>query len=482
VTTSAPNRTLSFAELDASGITPFHWKIMFVSGMGFFTDAYDLFIIGVVLTLLKSEWNLSTFHVALVGSTALIAAAIGSLVFGRIADLLGRKRIYGFEVLVLAAGAIASAFAPNIWFLVVCRFILGLGIGGDYPVSATIMSEYAGTKVRGLLVSLVFAMQGLGLIVGPLVAIILLSAGVSNDLAWRLMLALGAIPALSVFYMRRQIHETPRFSALAGQMDEAHAASSRAMGTGSAKAPAGEGPVRDHKKHLWSELAVYKQDPVILRWLIGASIAWFLLDIAYYGNTLSSPLVVKAINAHGSLISNTEITLAIFTIAAFPGYLVAAGTMDRLGRKTIQLIGFAFMAIAFAAIAFLPGGTSAVVPFILLYGLSYFFAEFGPNTTTFIYPAEIFPARVRTTSHGITATSGKIGAFLGTFAFPLIMARYGLSGAMTTVALVAVAGLLVTWWLLPEPNGKSLEEISRDDLTRIMQHAHATGETPAVAT
>ena len=473
--TTAAADDIDFKELDDSGITPFHLKIMFVSGMGFFTDAYDLFIIGVVLTLLKTEWNLSTFEVALVGSTALIAAAIGSLVFGRIADLLGRKRIYGYEVLVLAAGAIASAFSPNIAWLIAFRFILGLGIGGDYPVSATIMSEYAGTKVRGLLVSMVFAMQGLGLMVGPIVAIVLLKAGVSHDLAWRLMLALGAIPALSVYYLRRQIHETPRFSALAGEHDEAKAASSRALGVGGGKPASGEGPVRDHKVHLWSELAVYRKDPVMLRWLIGASVAWFLLDIAYYGNTLSSPLVVKAIDQHASLIHNTEITLAIFSVAAFPGYLVAAATMDRLGRKTIQAVGFGFMALAFAAIAFLPGGTQAVVPFILLYGLSYFFAEFGPNTTTFVFPAEIFPARIRTTSHGITATSGKIGAFLGTFAFPLIMARFGLSGAMYSVAAVSIAGLLVTWWLLPEPKGKSLEEISRDDLVRIREHEGTTG-------
>ncbi|MBV8491294.1 MAG: MFS transporter [Candidatus Eremiobacteraeota bacterium] len=451
-----------FAELDKSGITRFHWMIMFVSGMGFFTDAYDLFIIGVALTLMKEEWHLSTLQISILGSTSLLAAAFGSLIFGRIADLLGRKRIYGFEVLVLALGAIASAFAPSFWYLVAFRFILGLGIGGDYPVSATIMSEYSGTKVRGLLVSLVFAMQGLGLICGPLVALALLASGVSHDLAWRIMLAAGAIPALSVFYMRRRIHETPRFSALAGEMEEASAASKRAMG-GGGKAKPGEGPKRDHKKHLWSELRVFVQDKTLLRWLIGASVAWFLLDIAYYGNTLSSPIVVKAINSHGSLITNTQITLAIFVIAAFPGYLAAAIAMDRLGRKTIQGVGFLMMALAFAAIAFLPGGSQAVVPFVLLYGLSYFFAEFGPNTTTFVYPAEIFPARVRTTSHGITATSGKLGAFVGTFGFPMIVARFGLGGAMGTVAVVAVAGMLVTWALLPEPKGKSLEEISHDE-------------------
>ncbi|HEX3671683.1 MAG TPA: MFS transporter [Candidatus Cybelea sp.] len=468
-------RANPFEELDRSGITRFHWKVMFISGMGFFTDAYDLFIIGVALTLLKPIWHLSTLEVSVLGSSSLLAAAVGAMIFGRVADVLGRKRIYGLEVLVLAAGAIASAFAPSFWWLVVFRFILGVGIGGDYPVSATIMSEYSGTKVRGMLISLVFAMQGVGLIVGPLVAIALLAAGLNHELVWRIMLGLGAIPALSVFYMRRNLNETPRFAALAGANEDASHAANRALGRHDDPSP-NEGPRRKHDR-LFDELSVYLKDPVMLRWLIGASLAWFLLDVAYYGNTLSSPLVVKAINPSATLITNTTITLAIFAIAAFPGYLVAAIAMDRLGRKIIQGLGFLLMGCAFAAMALLPGGSQAVVPFILLYGISYFFAEFGPNTTTFVYPAEIFPARIRTTSHGITATAGKLGAVVGTFAFPLLMAHYGLPGAMGTVAGVAILGLLVTWFLLPEPKGQSLEEISRDDLLRIHQADQAAARS-----
>ena len=133
---------------------------MFVSGMGFFTDAYDLFVIGIVVVLLKPEWHLSTGQVSWLNSATLLASAFGAVLFGRIADILGRKRIYGYEVLILAIGALASAFAPNYTFLLICRVILGIGIGGDYPVSATIMSEYSGKKPRGRMVGLVFAMQG----------------------------------------------------------------------------------------------------------------------------------------------------------------------------------------------------------------------------------------------------------------------------------------------------------------------------------
>src|ERR1700761_5311974 len=231
-----------FEALDESKISRFQLKIMFVSGMGFFTDAYDLFVIGIVVALLKPEWHLSTNQVSWLNSATLLASAVGALAFGRVADILGRKKIYGYEVLILAFGAIASAFAPNYTFLLVCRVILG--IGGDYPVSATIMSEYSGKNTRGRMVGLVFAMQGAGLIVGPLIASILLGSGVSDSLTWRLLLGLGAIPGLAVFYLRRQIHETPRFALAGGAADEARAAIGAATGAASAPRSAAESKAR----------------------------------------------------------------------------------------------------------------------------------------------------------------------------------------------------------------------------------------------
>jgi MFS transporter, PHS family, inorganic phosphate transporter len=168
--------------------------------------------------------------VSWLNSATLLASAFGAIIFGRVADMLGRKRIYGYEVLILAAGAIASAFSPNYTFLLVSRIVLGVGIGGDYPVSATIMSEYSGKKSRGKMVGLVFSMQGAGLIVGPLVAAILLASGVSENLTWRILLGLGAVPGLAVYYMRRRIHETPRFAMAGGAHDEAEAAIASATG------------------------------------------------------------------------------------------------------------------------------------------------------------------------------------------------------------------------------------------------------------
>ena len=267
---------------------------MFVSGMGFFCDAYDLFIIGIVVALLKTQWHLSTGQVALLSSLTLVASALGAVVFGRIADKFGRKRIYGYEVIVLAIGAIASACSPNLTCLLISRIVLGIGIGGDYPVSATIMSEYSGKRSRGRMVGLVFAMQGAGLVAGPLLASALLLAHVPNAVTWRLLLAFGAVPALLVFSWRRKIHETPRFSEAQGNEKAVSAAIKNAVEVSPASPPSETGAIQVNPEsdavHGMGDLLKNKR---LLVWLLGTASTWALLDFAYYGNTISSPEVLK---------------------------------------------------------------------------------------------------------------------------------------------------------------------------------------------
>ena len=141
------------AALDNSRLSGFHLKAMITSGMGFFTDAYDLFIIGVVLAILTPLWHLSALDISLLGSTSLIAAAIGSVIFGRLADHLGRKFIYGYELMVLAIGAIASALSPSQMIAAMVSLVLGVSlfllsflpnqIPGPIPWQAQLLSCFA---------------------------------------------------------------------------------------------------------------------------------------------------------------------------------------------------------------------------------------------------------------------------------------------------------------------------------------------------
>jgi MFS transporter, PHS family, inorganic phosphate transporter len=253
-------------------------------------------------------------------------------------------------------------------------------------------------------------------------------------------LAFGAIPGLAVFYLRRQIAETPRFVLAKKEAEE-----QKELAEADGHATGIRGVLADRK---------------LLRWLIGASLAWFLFDFVYYGNTISTPLIVSKVAPNASLIGQVSITLAIFSVAALPAYFLAAATIDRIGRKVMQAFGFTAVSLAFFLIWAIPSATTDVVLFLVLFGATYFFSEFGPNTTTFVYPAEIFPVQVRTTSHGIAAASGKIGAFIGTYALTTLISSAGLPRVSLLVAFVAGLGALVTVWLLPEPKGKSLEELT----------------------
>jgi MFS family permease len=451
----------AFVALDDSKITRFQYKIMFISGMGFFTDAYDLFIIGIVVDILKTQWSLSTSQVSLLNSATLAASAVGAIIFGRVADILGRKKIYGYEVLILAIGAVASALAPNFTFLLISRIVLGIGIGGDYPVSATIMSEYSAKRSRGKMVGLVFAMQGAGLVVGPLIAAILLASHVPDGDTWRILLGLGAIPGLAVFYLRRQINETPRFARAGGDLVEAEAAIAAATGQAASRGARAPSKARQ-KQNALEGFRTLARNRRMLFWLIGTAGAWAMLDFAYYGNTISSPEVLKVINPTGSLLHNTLLQLCIFAVFALPGYALAIRMLDRSGRKWIQCQGFALMALVFLLIGLVPGVTTTVAPFVILFGASYFFTEFGPNMTTFVYPAEIYPVDVRTTAHGISAAAGKLGAFAGAYLFPdMLASSFGLRGAEVVAGVVCLLGLGLSVWLLPEPKGLSLEQLER---------------------
>jgi MFS family permease len=467
------------AALDEASLSRFHLRAVLVSGMGFFTDAYDLFVIGIASTLIAKDWNLSSGQLALLNSTMLFAAFLGALVLGRFADTGGRKRIYWLVAVIMIVAALGSALSPSFWVLIAFRFLLGFGVGGDYPVSAVLMSEYANRKDRGKLVGMVFGTQALGLIVGPLVALALLGAGTSTDVAWRILLGLGAVPAAAVIYLRRKMPESPRYQVqVQGRADRA-AAQISAFSDGQVSGNRAPAP----RQELALRAFLTNRHWLIL--LAGTAGTWFLLDYAYYGNTISTPQILGLISPNASTMTKIALQLAIFVVAAVPGYLLAIARLDKIGHRRLQLLGFAMMGLCFLVIAAVPGMTTVVVPFLLVYGVSYFFTEFGPNMTTFVMPSEIYPVTMRATGHGISAGVGKLGAFIGVFLFPLLETSLGLRGTLLLTAGVSVLGFALTL-VLPEPAGRSLEDMptsTRETSARPLRVAgqHQPTEDPASA-
>ena len=458
--------------LNEAPTSRFHRRAVIVSGVGFFTDAYDLFVISTVAALVTIQWHLSTTQTSWVTGSAILAAFVGAFVFGRLADVVGRKRVYVLVAGIMIVGALASAFAPGFLWLVVARFILGLGIGGDYPVSAVMMSEYSNRLDRGRLVGLVFSMQALGLVVGPLIGLVLLSSGIGHELTWRLLLGFGAVPASAAIYLRSQMPESPRYQAHV-QGDAALAARSTAQLTNGAlrAAPA---PRTDASRMRLGQFLTNRR---MLRLLLGTAGSWFLFDYAYYGNTLSLPAILKGVDPTASLEAKLAWTLGIFVVFAVPGYLLAVWRMDRIGHWRLQFIGFAVIAAAFFLLGAIAQLTAIVGPFLAVFGLSYFFVQFGPNITTFVLPSEVFPVSMRTTGHGFAAGIGKLGAFVGVFLVPELQKDIGLRGMLVVAGGASVLGFCVTR-LLPEPAQRTLEDVSGEDVVVSPQPIESLGTPP----
>ncbi|KAF4358149.1 hypothetical protein CsatB_025144 [Cannabis sativa] len=508
--------------LDVAKTQWYHFTAIIIAGMGFFTDAYDLFCISLVTKLLGRIY----YHVdgaekpgtlppnvsAAVNGVAFCGTLAGQLFFGWLGDKMGRKRVYGMTLMMMVLCSVASGLSfghtPKSVMATLCffRFWLGFGIGGDYPLSATIMSEYANKKTRGAFIAAVFAMQGFGILAGGLFAIIVSIAFKTQfsapsyevdpigstvpqaDFVWRIILMVGALPAGMTYYWRMKMPETARYTALvAKNMKQAASDMSKVLQVEIEDETEKKGQSSDVKNAntfgLFSKEFMKRHG----LHLLGTTSTWFLLDIAFYSQNLFQKDIFSAIgwipnaksmNALEEVykIARAQTLIALFSTV--PGYWFTVALIDRIGRFAIQLMGFFFMTVFMFALA-IPYNhwthKENRIGFVAMYSLTFFFANFGPNATTFVVPAEIFPARLRSTCHGISAASGKLGAMVGAFGFLYLAqnqdkskvdagysAGIGVRNSLIVLGVVNFLGMLFTF-LVPESKGKSLEEMSGEN-------------------
>ncbi|KAJ1569508.1 phosphate transporter, partial [Nowakowskiella sp. JEL0078] len=478
-----------FASLDDAKFSKAHIRAILVAGSGFLTDSYDNFVIGLVVPMIaytyygKGSLPNSTID-GVVKAMSSIGNLVGQLGFGVMGDIFGRKRMYGIELIILIIGAVGSALsappAAGVDILAVLgfwRFILGIGVGGDYPVSAVITSEFASSKRRGTMIAIVFAMQGVGILLASIVAVILVAAfqpliiadKKNLDYVWRILLGFGAVPALAAVYYRLTIPETPRFSndvledAERAQNDGAVFLSSEAPGD-----HAGSKKDTITAKKFFGDFAVYFGKWANLKVLIGTSLTWFFLDIGYYGTNLNTSLVLGYIgytdpsSPYNDIWAKSTGNAIIALCGLVPGFFFTIGLVDVWGRKPIQFMGFGFLTAIFLAlaVAYNELKNNSKVGFVILYSFAQFFFNFGPNTTTFIIPAECFPTKVRSSAHGISAGTGKLGAIIAALGFaPLAAGSLGVQGCLYIFTGCMALGGLFTFWV-PETKGFSLEELS----------------------
>ncbi|CAN0904647.1 Low affinity inorganic phosphate transporter 1 [Linum grandiflorum] len=507
--------------LDVAKTQLYHFTAIVIAGMGFFTDAYDLFCISLVTKLLGRIYYTDTSLpkpgslppnvAAAVNGVALCGTLAGQLFFGWLGDKLGRKKVYGITLVLMVVCSLASGLSfsndPSAVIATLCffRFWLGFGIGGDYPLSATIMSEYANKKTRGAFIAAVFAMQGFGILGGGIVALVVSTAfdhrfsapsyasdraaslAPQADYVWRIILMFGAIPAGVTYYWRMKMPETARYTALVAK--NAKQAAQDMSKVLNVDLEAEEEKVKGMAENSANKFGLFSREFLKRHGLhlLGTTSTWFLLDIAFYSQNLFQKDIFTAINwippadtmnAIHEVYRIARAQTLIALCSTVPGYWFTVFLIDVIGRFAIQMMGFFFMTVFMFALA-IPYHHWTLKPnrigFVVMYSLTFFFANFGPNATTFVVPAEIFPARLRSTCHGISAAAGKAGAIVGAFGF-LYAAQsqdptkvdkgyspgIGVKNSLIVLGCINFAGMVFTL-LVPESNGKSLEALTGEN-------------------
>ncbi|GKZ23208.1 phosphate transporter [Aspergillus brasiliensis] len=499
-------RRLALSRIDDA---PFGWRharAVVVAGVGFFTDSYDIFAINLCSSMLGVVfWQHATTRPgkipyssdpAIKVSTS-AGTVIGQLFFGWLADIVGRKRMYGIELIIIILATLAQCLSSNspavsiTGLLVFWRTVMGVGIGGDYPLSSIITSEFTNTKHRGAMMGAVFAMQGFGQFAAAIVALIVTvgfkdsletAASVSKcsgvcqlavDKMWRVVIGFGAVPACLALYYRLTIPETPRYTFdVARDLLKADE-DFQAYILGKREGHPDEVQRSDFRSHF----TTWKHGKVLL----GTAGSWFFLDVAFYGLGLNNSIILTAIGWNGGstvyeyFYRNAVGNLILICAGAIPGYWVTVATVDRLGRKPIHIGGFVILTIIFIVIGFayepLKKSDNGL---LALYVVAQFFFNFGPNATTFIVPGECFPTRYRSTSHEISAASGKIGAIIAQCVFGPLAHRGAKGGVNSSdtpwlnhviqiFALFMLCGCM-TSLLIPETKRLTLEYLSGEVL------------------
>ena len=423
----------------------FHYTLLWVIGLGWMFDAMDTGLISFILTKMATEWSLSPAEKGWVVSIGFVGMAIGAVCSGALADRWGRRNVFAVTLVTYSIATALCAFAPNLTWLLVFRFIVGLGLGGQLPVAVTLVSEYIPAQVRGRFIVLLESFWGLGWLVAALV-----SYFVIPSYGWHVAFLIGGLPALYVFMILKKVPESVPYLINRGRIEEAHALVQkleRECGVEviqqiEVKPVAAKQSVSFSQ--LWSNPFVKR---TLMLWLI-----WFGIVYSYYGifTWLPSLLVKQGY----SIVQSFEYVL-VMILAQLPGYIAAAWLVEKLGRKW-TLAGF----IGFCALSAYFFGQANTVTLIMFWGCLMSFFNLGAWGVLYTYTPEQYPTNIRAFGSGWASAIGRMGGIVAPLVVTQMMVQsngFNHVFMMFTAVLLAVA--LVILVLGEETKGKTLESI-----------------------
>lgn len=436
-----------------------HYALWLAASGGAFLDGFSVVALGLSLPLLKHDFSLSPLLIGLIGSALVLGAAASAWLGGVLADRFGRKRILMLDMAVIAVASAIGAFAPDPWLLVPAQFLTGVGVGADFPTSASYVSEMMPRATRSRMTVATIAMQSVGMFVAALVGLAV--TGLYPETRdWRLLFGAVGVLAIVFLFARMRAPESVRWLAMNGRIEEARAllallrrefhekpAASPEARPAAPAAPAAR-PSTSHGG-LGTLFSPRFRERTLL-----VSLPWMLMDVATYGVGLFTPVILDALHFGGGGTGPVSADFAdaegsaLVDLFLLVGFLASLWAVPALGRIPMQIAGFFGMAVGMALLLFAAvanDGANAHMSFIIAgFVLFNFSMNAGPNATTFILAPALFPTAVRASASGFAAGAAKVGATFGTFVAPQLQAAWGLDGVVALMTLVSLAGLAAT--------------------------------------
>lgn len=376
-------------------------KLLGIAGLGWMFDAMDVGILSFVIAALAADWALTPTEMGWIGSVNSIGMAVGAVVFGVLADKVGRKHIFMATLILFSVASGLSAFTSTLAIFLLLRFFVGMGLGGELPVASTLVAESVDAKERGKMVVLLESFWAAGWLVAALISFFIIPT-----YGWRVALILTALPAFYAIYLRWNLPDSPQFTAKANTNRSAW----------------------QNIKEVWSK--EHARQTFVL-WVV-----WFAVVFSYYGMFLWLPSVMMGKGF--DLISSFKYVL-IMTLAQLPGYFTAAWLIEKVGRKFVlatYLIGTAISAVVF--------GNAETATTLIIAGMFLSFFNLGAWGALYAYTPEQYPTVIRGTGAGLAAASGRIGGIFGPLLVGSMLARgYDISVVFTIFCGAILLGVVV---------------------------------------
>ncbi len=399
------------------GVDRSAWRALFAAQIGWMLDSMDFLLFTFAVLSIQKEFGTTKATMGMLTSVALVASALGGIVFGRLADRIGRVRAMTWSILIYSGATAGLATAGAIWQLVMWRTLVGIGMGGEWSSGSVLVAETWPAEHRAKAMGIMQSGWAIGAIIAAGIASVVL-----ERFGWRVLFLFGALPAVAAFIIRRGIEE-PRIW-------------------------------RERVKTTskWTDIFA----PRLLKRTVVATLVAGSVLVAYWGLVTWLPaFLASPVSEGGAGITITKSArwLVLLQAGAFLGYVTFGLIADRIGRRpafTLFMVGAAAVVPIFAFNARSTWTLLAIGPLVGYFAHGYF-SVFGAML------AELFPTSIRASAQGFCYNAGRLASAAAPVLIGSAAPRYGFGAALAADAVFfAIGGVLI--WFLPETRGRELAE------------------------